>query len=38
MYHGTIIARPATTVRELRQRYGMARADVAGAQKAPMPG
>jgi hypothetical protein len=38
MYHGTIIARPATPVRELRQRYGMARADVAGAQKAPMPG
>jgi hypothetical protein len=36
-YHGTIIARPATPMRELRRRHGTARATVFRAQKATKP-
>jgi hypothetical protein len=37
LYHGSIIARPATPMRELRRRHGMARAMAFPAQQAGKP-
>lgn len=36
-YHGTVIARPATPMRELRRRYGTSRAMPSAEQKAAPP-